>query len=99
MSEESNLMSSLWPLVPSGATDWLLELCGEGITGFMTAAMPDALWVLNAMCEHEQGPADATVRVHLPGPSSVIRVLSCEVNLPATVGRCGRSPDTPAATP
>ncbi|MGW2982940.1 transposase family protein [Streptomyces goshikiensis] len=58
MSEESNLMSSLWPLVPSGATDWLLELCGDGLTGFMPPAMPDAAWVLNAMYEHEHGPAD-----------------------------------------
>ncbi|WP_411575408.1 hypothetical protein [Streptomyces mutabilis] len=60
MSEESNLMSSLWPLAPSGATDWLLERCGDGITGFMPPAMPDAVWVLNAMYEHEQGPADVS---------------------------------------
>ncbi|MEV5943450.1 hypothetical protein [Streptomyces sp. NPDC051994] len=60
MSEETNLMSSLWPLAPSGATDWLLELCGDGITGFMPPAMPDAVWVLNAMYEHEQGPADVS---------------------------------------
>lgn len=53
-------MSSLWPRVPSGATDWLLELCGDGITGFMPPAMPDAVWVLNAMYEHEQGPADVS---------------------------------------
>ncbi|KAF3469340.1 hypothetical protein GL259_37260 [Streptomyces sp. Tu 3180] len=57
MSEESNPMSDLWPLAPSGATDWLLELCGDGTTGFMPPAMPDAVWVLNAMYEHEQGPA------------------------------------------
>lgn len=60
MSEKPNLMSSLWPLVPSGATDWLLELCGDGITGFMPPALPDAVWVLNAMYEHEQGPADVS---------------------------------------
>ncbi|OSC57556.1 hypothetical protein CJI59_13100 [Streptomyces sp. Alain-F2R5] len=60
MSEEPNLMSSLWPLAPSGATDWLLERCGDGITGFMPPAMPDAVWVLNAMYEHEQGPADVS---------------------------------------
>ncbi|MDQ0389864.1 hypothetical protein J2S54_006684 [Streptomyces sp. DSM 42143] len=53
-------MSSLWPLAPSGATDWLLERCGDGITGFMPPAMPDAVWVLNAMYEHEQGPADVS---------------------------------------
>jgi hypothetical protein len=43
MSEEPNPMSSLWPLVPSEATGWLLELCGDGITGFMPPAMPDAV--------------------------------------------------------
>ncbi|MCT9089778.1 hypothetical protein N4G70_12985 [Streptomyces sp. ASQP_92] len=60
MSEESNLMSELWPLAPAQATDWLLELCGDGITGFMPPAMPDAVWVLNAMYEHEEGPADVS---------------------------------------
>ncbi|MGW6582985.1 hypothetical protein ACWF76_27015 [Streptomyces globisporus] len=60
MSEESNPISSLWPLVPSEAADWLLELCGDGITGFMPPAMPDAVWVLNAMYEHKQGPADVS---------------------------------------
>ncbi|WP_314251598.1 hypothetical protein [Streptomyces sp. DSM 40907] len=60
MSEEPSQMSSLWPLVPSGATDWLLELCGDGITGFMPPAMPDAVWVLNAMYEQEQGPEDVS---------------------------------------
>lgn len=57
-------MSGLWPLAPSGATDWLLELCGDGITGFMPPAMPDAVWVLNAMYEHEQGPADVSYHEH-----------------------------------
>lgn len=60
MSVESNPMSSLWPLVPTGATDWLLELCGDGVTGFMPPAMPDAAWVLNAMYEHEQGPVEVS---------------------------------------
>ncbi|MEI5101783.1 hypothetical protein RB200_28825 [Streptomyces sp. PmtG] len=60
MSEESHLMSSLWPLVPSGATGWLLELCGDGLTGFMPPAMPDAAWVLNALYEHEHGPVDVS---------------------------------------
>ncbi|MFJ3927494.1 hypothetical protein [Streptomyces sp. NPDC090022] len=60
MPGESNVMSSLWPSVPSGATDWLLELCGDGVTGFMPPAMPDAVWVLNAMYEHEQGPTDVS---------------------------------------
>jgi hypothetical protein len=56
MSEEPNPMSGRWPLAPSGATDWLRELCGDGLTGFMPPAMPDAVWVLNAMYEREQGP-------------------------------------------
>lgn len=60
MPEEANPLSSLWPLVPSEATDWLLELCGDGVTGFMPPAMPDAVWVLNAMYEHERGPADVS---------------------------------------
>ncbi|MGW8760961.1 hypothetical protein ACWGN5_00515 [Streptomyces sp. NPDC055815] len=60
MSEESNLLSSSWPPAPSEAASWLLELCGDGITGFMPPAMPDAAWVLNAMYEHEQGPADVS---------------------------------------
>lgn len=54
------MLSGLWPLVPSGATDWLLELCGDGITGFMPPAMPDSVWVLNAMYEHERGPAEVS---------------------------------------
>ncbi|MFF8609588.1 hypothetical protein ACF06X_27085 [Streptomyces sp. NPDC015346] len=53
MPEESNLLSDLWPLAPSGTTDWLRELCGDGLTGYMPPPMPDAVWVLNAMYEHE----------------------------------------------
>lgn len=60
MPEERNLVSSLWPVVPSSVTDWLLQLCGDGITGFMPPAMPDAAWVLNAMYEHERGPTDVS---------------------------------------
>ncbi|MCT2589507.1 hypothetical protein LHJ74_06145 [Streptomyces sp. N2-109] len=60
MPEESNLLSDLWPLAPSGTTDWLLELCGDGLTGFMPPAMPDAAWVLNAMYEHEHGPTEVS---------------------------------------
>ncbi|WP_439681216.1 hypothetical protein [Embleya sp. MST-111070] len=60
MPEESNLLSGLWPLAPSDTTDWLMELCGDGVTGFMPPAMPDAVWVLNAMYEHEQGPAEVS---------------------------------------
>ncbi|MGC5395897.1 hypothetical protein ACPXCP_09085 [Streptomyces sp. DT20] len=64
MSEEPNPMSSLWPLVPPAATDWLLELCGDGLTGFMPPAMPDGVWVLNAMYEHEQGPTEVSYDEH-----------------------------------
>jgi hypothetical protein len=60
VSEESSLLSDLWPLAPSSTINWLLELCGDGLTGFMPPAMPDAAWVLNAMYEHEQGAADVT---------------------------------------
>ncbi|MFE4977118.1 hypothetical protein ACFRAR_34050 [Kitasatospora sp. NPDC056651] len=56
MSEEPNPLSGAWPLAPSTAADWLRELCGEGLTGFMPPPSPDAAWVLNAMYEHESGP-------------------------------------------
>ncbi|WP_326948490.1 hypothetical protein OG439_06740 [Amycolatopsis sp. NBC_01307] len=49
-----------WPLAPSGTTDWLRERCGDGLTGFMPPAMPDAAWVLNAMYEHERGPTETS---------------------------------------
>ncbi|MFI8293695.1 hypothetical protein ACIGBL_31625 [Streptomyces sp. NPDC085614] len=55
MPEEPNPLSGLWPLAPSGATEWLAETCGDGLTGFMPPAMPDAAWVLNNMYEHERG--------------------------------------------
>ncbi|KOU23386.1 hypothetical protein ADK52_18110 [Streptomyces sp. WM6372] len=60
MPEETNLLSALWPLAASGTTDWLLELCGDGVTGFMPPAMPEAVWVLNAMYEHEDGPTEVS---------------------------------------
>lgn len=60
MSEISPLVAAQWPLAPCNSTDWLLELCGDGVTGFMPPAMPDAVWVLNAMYEHEQGPTDVS---------------------------------------
>ncbi|WP_439681166.1 hypothetical protein [Embleya sp. MST-111070] len=60
MPEESNLLSDVWPLAPVGATDWLRALCGDGLTGFMPPSMPDAVWVLNAMYEHEDGPGDVS---------------------------------------
>ncbi|MEV7420810.1 hypothetical protein [Streptomyces sp. NPDC089919] len=64
MSEEPNPITELWPRVPAGATDWLLELCGDGLTGFLPPALPDAAWVLNAMYEHEQGPANVSYHEH-----------------------------------
>lgn len=60
MAEDSNPLSGLWPLAPSGSTDWLLEMCGDGLTGFMPPALPDAVWVLNAMYEHERGPTETS---------------------------------------
>jgi hypothetical protein len=45
---------------PSGTADWLRELCGDGLTGFLPPAMPDAAWVLNARYEHERGPTGTT---------------------------------------
>lgn len=56
MSADS--VSVQWPLAPPGSTDWLLELCGDGLAGFMPPAIPDAVWVLNAMYEHDQGRSD-----------------------------------------
>ncbi|MFE5724505.1 hypothetical protein [Streptomyces erythrochromogenes] len=48
-----------WPLAASAETDWLRELtAGDGLTGFMPPALPDAAWVLHAMYEHELGPFD-----------------------------------------
>ncbi|WP_290061213.1 hypothetical protein [Amycolatopsis solani] len=56
MPEQSNP----WPSVPSGAAEWLRERCGDGLTGFMPPAMPDAVWVLNALYEHERGPGETS---------------------------------------
>lgn len=70
-------LSRSWPLAPSGATGWLRELCGDGLTGFMPPPMPDAVWVLNAMYEHERGPSEKSLgstaggglgRARHPGP-------------------------------
>lgn len=41
MPEDENPLSVLWPLAPSGSTDWLLELCGDGLTGFMPSGPLD----------------------------------------------------------
>ena len=49
-----------WPSAPSGAADWLRDRCGDGLTGFMPPAMPDAAWVLNALYEHERGPGETS---------------------------------------
>ncbi|MFI9818641.1 hypothetical protein [Saccharothrix variisporea] len=74
MPAESNPLPNLWPLAPAGATDWLSELCGDGLSGFMPPGMPDAAWVLNAMYEHEENaegidPARGGLgRAEHPGP-------------------------------
>lgn len=60
-------LSRTWPLAPFGATDWLLEICGDGLTGFMPPPMPDAVWVLNAMYEHERGPSETSLGVTTGG--------------------------------
>jgi hypothetical protein len=60
MPDELSALSGRWPLAPSHETDWLLELCGDGVVGFMPPALPDAVWVLNAMYEHEQGPTEVS---------------------------------------
>lgn len=57
-------MDERWPLAPSGTTDWLRDRCGDGLTGFLPPAMPDAAWVLNTMYEHERGPAGTTYHEH-----------------------------------
>lgn len=58
MLEETRPLDGIWPLAPRDAVVWLRELCDDdGLTGFLAPAMPDAAWVLNAMYEHEQGPA------------------------------------------
>ncbi|MEU8135629.1 hypothetical protein [Streptodolium elevatio] len=59
MREELRRLSDLWSVTPPGATAWLLELCGDGVTGFMPPAMPDSAWVLNAMYEREHAPGIA----------------------------------------
>ncbi|MBG0831645.1 hypothetical protein HS041_28345 [Planomonospora sp. ID67723] len=56
MSQASTALSARWPLAPASATDWLRELAGDGLTGFMPPPLPDAAWVLNAMYEHDQAP-------------------------------------------
>ncbi|MFJ7219345.1 hypothetical protein [Amycolatopsis sp. NPDC098790] len=53
-------MDDHWPLAPPGAADWLQDLCGDGLTGFLPPAMPGSAWVLNAMYEHERGPTGST---------------------------------------
>ncbi|MEU9467326.1 hypothetical protein AB0D78_11825 [Streptomyces avermitilis] len=64
MSEIPALVTAHWPPAPSSATDWLLELAGDGVTGFMPPPLPDAAWVLNAMYEQEQGPTDMSYDEH-----------------------------------
>ncbi|MFE0173212.1 hypothetical protein ACFWZ2_12900 [Streptomyces sp. NPDC059002] len=64
---------ALWPLAPASETDWLADLTqGDGLTGFVAPARPDAAWVLGGM--YERGPAagdsvnDGQGRDEHPGP-------------------------------
>src|SRR5690606_13712314 len=65
--QEAMTILDLWPMAPPSTTDWLLDLCGDGLTGFLPPPQPDAAWVLNAMYEHEQGPAEVSVPRGPPG--------------------------------
>ncbi|MFI9803329.1 hypothetical protein ACIHEJ_02965 [Streptomyces sp. NPDC052301] len=58
MPETSGPPAAPWPLAPPSAADWLRELAGSGLTGFMPPALPDAAWVLNAMYEHAHAPGE-----------------------------------------
>ncbi len=87
-----------WPLAPSGTTDWLRERCGDGLTGFMPPAMPDAAWVLNAMYEHERGPTETSYdeyrRARLADGSARPRVIGgvdLEAGSVTTGGGLGRA--------
>ncbi|MEU6665172.1 hypothetical protein [Streptomyces sp. NPDC046727] len=60
MPETRDPTTARWPLASPRTADWLHELAGDGITGFMPPPLPDAAWVLNAMYEHEQAPAGLT---------------------------------------
>ncbi|MFF9978760.1 hypothetical protein [Streptomyces erythrochromogenes] len=60
------LAAARWPLAASAETDWLRELtAGDGLTGFMPPALPDAAWVLHAMYQHELGPLDMSYAEYL----------------------------------
>ncbi|MFG2492430.1 hypothetical protein ACGFSD_15455 [Streptomyces caniferus] len=98
MPEDANPLSALWPLAPSGSTDWLLELCGDGLTGFMPSAMPDAVWVLNAMYEHERGPAGTSYHEYHQArlaegsvPPHIVAGIDLEALGIATGGGLGRA--------
>ncbi|WMX48334.1 hypothetical protein RGF97_30965 [Streptomyces roseicoloratus] len=53
------LADARWPLAPPAEAGWLRELTADdGITGFMSPALPDAAWLLHSLYEHEVGPTD-----------------------------------------
>ncbi|UFR01032.1 hypothetical protein KBP30_07505 [Streptomyces sp. Go40/10] len=60
MPETSDPVTARWPLASPRTADWLRELAGDGVTGFMPPPLPDAVWVLGAMYEHDRLPADVT---------------------------------------
>ncbi|MFI6447234.1 hypothetical protein [Kitasatospora sp. NPDC050543] len=103
MSEISTALTALWPLTSSAETDWLLELTGDGVTGFMPPPLPDAAWVLNAMYEHVNGPTEVTYDQRhraRPADGSVQPMIVAGIDLDAvgtaTGGGLGRA-DHPGA--
>ncbi|MFJ5927023.1 hypothetical protein ACIQF6_30975 [Kitasatospora sp. NPDC092948] len=73
MHDTTKQSAAQWPTAPRSSVDWLAELCqDDGLTGFPAPAMPDAVWVLNAMYQHDDGPGranpeDAEPPSELPG--------------------------------
>ncbi|MEV7414835.1 hypothetical protein [Streptomyces sp. NPDC089919] len=60
------LATARWPLAPPAAVDGLRDLTGgDGLTGFMPPALPDAAWVLHSLYEHELGPFEMTFPEYL----------------------------------
>ncbi|MET7506522.1 hypothetical protein [Streptomyces albidoflavus] len=60
MTETPSWSAESWPIAPPSEAEWLRDLCGDGTTGFMPPALPDAAWVLHAMYEHVSGPVEVT---------------------------------------
>ncbi|MCU4749542.1 hypothetical protein [Streptomyces sp. G-5] len=72
MDDDAKALPARWSPASAGTTDWLRELCGDGLTGFLPPAMPDAAWVLNAMYAWEHGASDLSDHEpHRAGPAEV----------------------------